>query len=205
MTTYESRLHRFFDIQSTNQQYLKLGTLTQHEFDAAIQKTVQIRRLYLSGLDWLLMDQLFGALRHVPILHHCEALSAGLKRPFRGMEDLFRVLTDLELIPAGSLNRTQFYRVPQGEKPIGELLVELGLVTAIDLQRALGIQEIIRHRAGTHVAIGQIFRSLCNVSVIDFFQAVSLQVQVPFETLDASAPEIWEKVRLRATRASVAG
>lgn len=191
MTQYEQRLHRFFDLQRTNDAYVNKGVLTQGQFDQAIKDTVKIRRLYLPGVDWLLVDQLLSAFRHVSLLDHCEALSAGLGRDFEGIEDLYRVMIDVELVPPWVLNRTYFARHPAKIGLLGNLLEELGVIDSVDLQRVLGIKEVILERTGLRIALGQMFRSFGSVSIVDFVQALGLQVNIPFESLDGSAPDIW--------------
>ena len=197
MTTYEQRLHRFFDLSRTNAAYIQKGVLTQTQFDQAIKDTVKIRRLYLPGLDWLLMDQLLSAFRHISLLDHCEALSAGLGREFEGIEDLYRVMIDIEIVPPWVLNRTKLHRIPQEIGLLGNLLEELGIISGVDLQRALGIKEIIHERTGLRIALGQMFRSFGHLSIVDFMQALGLQVGIPFEGLDESAPQIWSAASRR--------
>ena len=197
MTTYDKRLHRFFNVDSARDAFVSAGYLGKTEFDQVIKDTVKVRRLYLEGLDWLLMDQLMAQYRQVPFLTHCEALSCGLGRPFEGVQDLYETLANLELIPAAALNQTVVNRAPRQELLFGELAAEAGVVSNMDLQRALGVQRILWTQTGSPVAIGQVFRALGCLSVVDFFQILALQSGIPFTSLDESAPRIWDAAAKR--------
>ncbi len=74
---------------------------------------------------------------------------------------------------------------------MGELLSELGLIEDVTIQRALEIKAIIGGSAGVDPSIGQIFRSVGQLSMVDFFQVLAIQVGLSFDGLDDSAPAIF--------------
>ncbi|MCB9557829.1 MAG: hypothetical protein H6707_17085 [Deltaproteobacteria bacterium] len=186
-----------FDIAKMGNYYDKAGLLTSGEFETLFEETMEIRRLEIVGLDWLLSDHMLSAYRNVPLVEHYKALAAGLDAPFSGIEKLYQTLIDRQIVPAAILNQTRFFRPPTSPMPLGLMLHSLGLLSEHDVQRALGIKELIRLQTGQRIAVGQIFRSLANISVIDFFQALGIQTGVAFESLDGSAPEIFERVAQR--------
>lgn len=197
VSTYETRLRKTFDLDKIGQAYILRGKLDKVAFEKAFKDTVRIRLLNLEGLEWLLFDHMLSVHQTVPLLDHYEALSAGMGTPFLGISEFYGRLIELELLPPAVLNRTIFHRVPTEPLLLGELLVRLGLLTEATLQRALGIQSIILDKTGVKVAIGQIFRSVGHLSIVDFFQVIGVQVGVPFVGLNESAPAIYQAVMTR--------
>ena len=191
LLSYEERMRRAFNLSKISESYVDAGHMDERGFDEVLEQTVAIRALGIEGLDWLLFDQLISARRDVPLAAHYQALAHGMNRPFSGIHRFYEQLIDLELMPPSVLNRTIFFRPPTGQLRIGELMISLGLLDQTTLHRCIGVKETIKYRAGVSVAVGQVFRSIAGLSIIDFFQALAIQVGVPFEDLDRSAPEIY--------------
>jgi CheY-like chemotaxis protein len=188
---YTLRSHAF-DMGAMSRYYEHEGLLKAEEFGRTFEDTIKIRALNLPDLDWLLFDQLLSVYRErIPLLHHYEALAVGLHVPFTSITNFLELMIQLKLLLPSVLNRTIFYRAPKPGRKIGEVMVELGLVTGQELARALAIQSTIEEKVGSRAVLGQVLRSVANLSTVELSQALGIQSGVPFTTLDGSAPEIF--------------
>ena len=187
---FAENMRRAFNLERISEAYVSMGHLTELEFDQILHDVLRIRALHLPDLDWLLLDQLLGLKVRIPLEAHFQALSAGLDQPFKDIETFYRQAIDKHLLPPRTLNRTSFYRVPTHTLRTGELAVEVGVVSMRALQMGLGLQVTIQGAIHSQVMLGQVLRSVGDMSVIDLFQILGLQAGIPFVSLNQSAPAI---------------
>lgn len=179
--------------------YAEQALLSEADFAQLFADTVRVRSLGFEEFDWLLFDHILSAYRHIPLVSHFQAAAAGLGLEYRGIEPLYEYLIGKGLMPPWTLNRTTFYALPKPDLRLGELMTALGLMSDGEVQRGLDIARTIREKVGVTAAVGQIFRSVGRVSMIDFFQVLGHQVGVPFVGLDDSAPEIFSAAMMRTS------
>lgn len=187
---YAENMRKAFNLERISEAYVAMGHLSEAEFDQVLKDVLRIRALHLPDLDWLLLDQLLGLKVAIPLESHYKALSAGLGIEFTNIEAFYRQAIEKNLLPPRTLNQNHFYWVPSRTLRTGELAVEVGAVSQRTLQMALGLQMTIQSAIGGLVTLGQVLRSVGDMSVNDLFQVLGLQAGVPFASLNQSAPAI---------------
>jgi hypothetical protein len=190
MNHYE-RLRQRIDWAALGKVYLEKRALTPAQFDALVEDTIGVHRLNIQGLNWAATHQILSVHRQIPLQTHYEALSAALGFQFNGVEDFHKTGIRIGFLPPSSMNRTHFYQVPTQPMPIGELMLNLGLITQPTLQSALGIQVLIQDTIKTRVALGSVILSITQLSFPDFYQVLGIQAGVPYVNMD-SAPRIFD-------------
>jgi hypothetical protein len=172
--------------------YVSQGHLTEADFDTLVNGTEKINSLDLGGFVW-----------HVPYLArdvhgdiswavHLQAWAAALQLPYSGIEDFYKRAIQAGALPGWMLNQTTFHEQAAsfGKLALGRLLVRLGLVSVIDLERALGIQALIKEETGLPTRIGRILSQLTPISLPDYTRAISIHLGVPYVNLEQTMPVI---------------
>lgn len=186
-----------FNAQLACDYYVEHGAIDEKGFWNLFDDMFQIRMLELPDLDWVLFDHALSVFRRVPLLTHYRAIAAGMSMPFEGISEFCEAAVRAGDMPPWTLHQTSFPRFPEGELRIGELMVAVGALDQAAVDRSLEIKKIIKSETGIDAAVGQIFRSVSRLSLPDFFQVLGHQVGIPFESMNASAPAIFEAAMKR--------
>jgi hypothetical protein len=70
------------------------------------------------------------------------------------------------------------------------LLQRLGLVSAIEMQRALGIQHLVKQELGLPMRIGRLLSATARLSLPDFLQAMAMHLGFQYESIERTLPLI---------------
>ncbi len=185
------RLRSAFDRKAFCDVYVRECGLRRRDADRFLNETFQIQRMNIPGLAWFPTSHLISVYPNIPLLVHYEALDAAFGQTFDGIEGFYRRMIDSDLLPTWTLNKTLFFGRPDPKVFIGKLMCDLGLISENTLQRSLGIQTLIQHK-GIKPALATIIASVECISAPDLFQALGIQCGIPYESLDESAPTIFE-------------
>jgi hypothetical protein len=172
-----------------------VGCLTREQFEELAEDALKIHQSQLLGPRWSVVHVFMTARPDIPLEAHYQALAAAHQLPYRGILDFHQHAMKLGILPPWSLNRTQFVNVPTERMLLGELLLELGLITDETLARCVDLQSKIWRELGVRVTMGSVILSVANVSYPDFYQALGIQNGVHFDSLDESAAEIYRVAR----------
>lgn len=184
-----SAARRPVDTAAMRSVYVGQGFLGDAEFDAVEEGTRRINQLQLGDVVWHLPYLARDLHGHISWAVHLQAWSAGLALPFSGIGDFYKRAIEAGVLPPWLLNQTTFYQLPgKHELPLGRLLVKLGLVSLPELQRALGIQMLIKDETGLPARIGRILSATTRLSLPDLLQAVSIHSGIPFVSVEQSLP-----------------
>lgn len=190
------RLRLTFDRGAFADVYVEHMGLTRERIEQSLHSTLTIQQMNLKGLAWFPTSHLITTHPQIPLVTHYRALAAAYGFDFDGIERFYVRMIDSGLLPPWVLNQTRLYRIPPGPSLIGELMCRLGLISEHSLQRCLGIQRLMESM-GLKPALATIISAVDAVSVPDIYQALGIQCGMPFETLDESAPEIFEATMKR--------
>jgi hypothetical protein len=176
--------------------YAAQGNLTDSDFDALVTGTAKINALGL-GVIWQVPYLARDLHADITWSVHLQAWAAALQLPYSGIDDFYRRAIAAGVLDPWLLNQTTFYEAPSAVAglPLGRLLIRLGLISVIDLERALGIQIIIHHETGLPTRIGRILGQLAPVSVPDYTRAIALQLGVPYVNLEQTLPVIERAIK----------
>jgi hypothetical protein len=172
--------------------YVANAILSAVDFDRVAQGCRKINALELGGINWPICYLARDLHDQIPWSRHLQAWSAGLGILYDGVENFYHRAIQLEVFPSHFLNRTLFYRPPADARkiPVGRLLQQLGLVSAIEMQRALGIQLLVKQELGLPMRIGRLLSSTARLSLPDFLQAMAMHFGYPYENIERTLPLI---------------
>jgi hypothetical protein len=172
--------------------YVTNGLLSGEAFDKVAESARKINALDLGGITWPTVYVARDLHDKIPWSRHLQAWSAGLGITYEGVESFYHSAVELGVFPPHFLNRTLFYRPPVDAKslPVGRLLQQLGLVSAIEMQRALGIQLLVKQELGLPLRIGRLLSATARLSMPDFLQAMAMHFGFQYESIDRTLPLI---------------
>jgi hypothetical protein len=200
-SSYSGRVSHRFDWRAMSEVYRKKGLLSKEQLDRLLEVSVGIDAMKIVGLHgWNPTHLILSEHRGIPLLTHFEAFSAAMGQPFVGIEEFFRANIRAGNFPAWYLNRTLFNEPPPGNLRIGQIMVALGLIDQSTLYLTLGIQSTVHDQLGVRPALASLALSLRTLSFPDFFQALGVQAGIPFESLDRSAPAIFDALGVKLAR-----
>lgn len=191
--TNVNRSNRPLDWHAMCEAYL--GYMTREQFEKLAEDALEIHQSHLLGPRWSVVHVFMSARPDIPLDVHYRALAAAHQLPYGGILDFHQRAVQLGVLPRWSLNRTQFINLPAKRLLLGELLLELGLITDETLTRCLELQDTIWKTLGIRVTMGSVILSIANVSYPDFYHALGIQNGVKFDSLDESAAEIYRVAR----------
>jgi hypothetical protein len=184
-----------FNREAFSRIYVQTGALTLEETRKFITDTFKIQLMDLPGFRWFPTHHAIGVFGHIPLNLHFQALAAGVGQPFLGIEDLFRHLIQQGWLPNWILNRTHFFNPPTIRRRIGELMVQTGLINEATLLQCMGIQQQIHDQLAIKPRMASVIASMAMISLPDMIQLLGMQVNLPYDSLDDSAPAIFEAQR----------
>ncbi len=196
MLNYMDKLRTKFDRKAFCDVYVTQCGISQQGAEQFLIETLKIQQMKIPGLNWHPTSHLISIYPDIPLLIHYEALAAAFNLSFKGIENFYINMINNGLLPAWHLNHTNFYKMPNPDLFIGHVMCELGLISDITLHRCLGIQVLIENE-GLKPAIAMIISAIERISIPDLFQALSIQCQIPFVSLDESAPQIFKATGAR--------
>jgi len=184
------------DLKAMCETYVSQGHLSAEQFAALAEGTQRINALGLGDFHWHIPYLARDVHAHIPWSAHLQAWAAGLRQPYQGIEDFYRRAIEAHVFPTWCLNQTTIHAPPSDPTKfqIGRLLIRLGLVTIVDLERALGIQQLIRHETGLPTRVGRVLGAVTPISVIDGARAIAMHLGVPYVNLDQTLPVIEKHV-----------
>jgi hypothetical protein len=184
------------DINALRDTYVSQGFLTAAQVDELVDGTARINALGLGDFRWHVTFLARDMHSHIPWSTHLQAWAAGLRQPYQGIEDFYRRAVAAGVFEPWFLNNTQCYGPPADPTKIqiGRLMVRLGLIALPDLERALGIQQLIKLETGLPTRIARILSAVTPVSVIDATRTLALHLGAPFVNLDQTLPVIEKAV-----------
>ena len=184
--------------QAMREVYKTQAQLTDKQFDELLDGTRRINELELGGFRWHVAYLARDTYDTIPWSVHLEAWSAAHAMPYSGIDDFYKRAIAAGILPAWTLNRTTFHDPPTDKMPIGRLMVHLGLVSILELERALGIQFLIREELGLPTRIGRILGAIASLSLPDSLQALGLQRGLAYVNLEQTLPIIERVVAKRS-------
>ena len=186
------------DLDAMRDTYVSLNYLTNEQFNALDEGTQRINSMGLGDFRWHLPYLARDSYAHIPWSTHLQAWAAGLRQPYQGIEDFYRRAIEAGVFPPWTLNSTQVYGAPSDptKTQIGRLLIGMGLITVVDLQRALGIQQIIRQETGLPTRVGRVLSAIAPLSLIDGARTLAHHMGFPYVSLDQTLPVIERVVPL---------
>ena len=176
-----------FNTEAMRSWYVKQGHIDGGVFDSLLEGVERVRALRIPGLEWRVTQQAATLFPKIPKRAHLAASAAGLGIDFVGPKDFYERAIARGLLSPHMLNVTSFYEVPKAARKlkIGELMVELGMLSVLDLQSALGSQVMIRGILGATPRLAYLITvSMGRVSIPDYLQALSIHFGIEYRTLD---------------------
>jgi hypothetical protein len=183
---------RPLDVNAIRDTYVSQGFLTPAQVDELIDGTARINALGLGDFRWHVIYLARDMHAHIPWSTHLQAWAGALRQPYQGIDDFYRRAVSAGVFDPWILNDTHCHQPPSDPTKIqtGRLLIRLGLISLPDLERALGIQQLIKLETGLPTRIGRILSATTPISVIDSTRTLALHKGVPFVNLDQTLPII---------------
>jgi hypothetical protein len=180
------------DVNAVRDTYVGQGYLTTDQFRVLEEGTARINALGLGDFRWHIPFLARDVHGNIPWSTHLQAWASGLRQPYQGIEDFYRRAIEAGVLPPYILNDTHVHSPPADSTKfqIGRLMIRLGLVVLADLERALGIQQLIKLETGLPTRVGRILSAITPMSVIDATRTLALHKGLPYVSLDQTLPVI---------------